>query len=98
MKKLKNGNYYALYGCYHSRWGYKSGNGGNGMALSTDGLLWTRVSDTMPIISSATSDAPAWENKVVYQPYLVEINGAYWKLLQCAWDESIWSQGRTGGL
>ena len=67
------------------------------MTVSTGGQLWTRVSDTILIIFGLSSDAPTWENKVVYQPYLVEVNGTYWKLLQRAWDESIWSQGRTGG-
>lgn len=47
------------------------------MTVSTGGQLWTRVSDTILIIFGLSSDAPTWENKVVYQPYLVEVNGRY---------------------
>ena len=59
------------------------------MAVSTDGQLWTRVSDTIPIISGLSSDATALENEVIYQPYLVEVNGTYCNFYNAL--EPIWS-------
>ena len=35
------------YGCYPSRAGYESGDGGEGVAWSDDGILWQRESETV---------------------------------------------------
>eukprot|EP00040_Diaphanoeca_grandis_P017567 m.91823 g.91823 ORF g.91823 m.91823 type:complete len:502 (+) comp26503_c1_seq2:82-1587(+) len=76
--KKRGSNYYALYGCYPSRNGYEAGNGGQGMATSVDGVVWQRLSQTIPVIKGASADAPKWQNGVVYQPYLVEENGTFY--------------------
>jgi len=78
LLKKNNGSYYSLYGCYPSRAGYEAGGGGQGMAYSSDGVQWHRLSQTVPIISRGSPDKPQWENSVVYQPYLVEFNGTMW--------------------
>ena len=73
-KNSKTGKYYALYGCYPSRAGYESGDGGEGIAFSDDGLVWQRVSKATPTIpgGSRNPPAPAWETRTVYQPFLVD--------------------------
>jgi len=61
-RKLKKvgGKYWALYGCYPSRAGYESGDGGQGMASSEDGVVWQRVSPTVPTLPGASKANPPW--------------------------------------
>ena len=76
LLKRTGGKYHVLYGAYPSRTGYEQGDGGEGVASSTDGAIWSRVSDTIPVLTGGKSAAAAkWESKVVYQPNLVEHNG-----------------------
>lgn len=66
-----NGSYWALYGCYPSRAGYEAGNGGQGMAWSSDGVVWQRSSTTVPVVPGGEPSDPKWEQRTVYQPNLV---------------------------
>lgn len=75
LKKV-NGKYHVLYGCYPSRAGYEQGNGGQGVAWSSDGVVWSRVNTKVPVISGASSSLPKWERDVVYQPFLLEVTDA----------------------
>jgi hypothetical protein len=70
--------YHGLYGCYPSRAGYEAGDGGQGMAQSADGVSWTRVSTSVPALAGSSPASPAWEDKVVYQPYLVEHGSTFY--------------------
>lgn len=85
-KDAATGKYHTLYGCYPSRAGYESGDGGSGIAQSDDGIVWSRVSTSTPIISGGrrTPAAPAWEAGVVYQPNLVESNGTFYDFYNAA--------------
>mmetsp|Transcript_95052 Transcript_95052/g.167872 ORF Transcript_95052/g.167872 Transcript_95052/m.167872 type:complete len:395 (-) Transcript_95052:35-1219(-) len=83
LKKV-NDKYFSLYGCYPSRAGYEAGNGGQGVASSSDGVVWQRLSLTTPVISGGSANKPRWENRVVYQPYLVEFNETMWDFYNAA--------------
>ena len=52
------GRYHVLYGCYPSRTGYEAGNGGEGVAYSSDGVSWERVSSTLPILTGGALEMP----------------------------------------
>jgi len=75
LQKSPNGKYHALYGCYPNRQGYETGNGGEGVAESADGVTWSRVSQTVPILSGGSLALAPWESQEVYQPFLVVDNG-----------------------
>jgi autotransporter-associated beta strand protein len=75
--KLKDGKFWSLYGAYSSRSGYEAGVGSNGLASSTDGVNWTRFRNE-PVLSIYDADRGAWENNVIYQPWLVEHQGMFY--------------------
>jgi autotransporter-associated beta strand protein len=75
--KLKDGKFWSLYGAYDSRTGYEAGVGSNGLASSSDGVNWTRFQN-QPVLSIHDADRGAWENSVIYQPWLVEHQGMFY--------------------
>jgi regulation of enolase protein 1 (concanavalin A-like superfamily) len=75
--KLKDGKFWSLYGAYDSRSGYEAGVGSNGLASSSDGVNWTRFQNE-PVLSIYDADRGAWENNVIYQPWLVEHQGIFY--------------------
>eukprot|EP00037_Helgoeca_nana_P022532 m.230255 g.230255 ORF g.230255 m.230255 type:complete len:506 (+) comp26021_c0_seq1:272-1789(+) len=79
-----DGKYWALYGCYPSRAGYEAGDGGQGMAFSTDGVVWERAAGTIPIVAGATPSSPPWESRTVYQPYIVHTNATMYDFYNAA--------------
>jgi len=80
--KKKNGKYYAMYGCYPSRAGYEQGNGGEGMAYSTDGVTWTRVSETVPTLPGGSNNLSLLPRKasidyiLIWKVAAISLNGS----------------------
>ena len=74
--KLKDGKFWSLYGAYDSQTGYEAGVGSNGLASSSDGVNWTRFQN-QPVLSIYDADRGAWENNVIYMPWLVEHQGMF---------------------
>ena len=74
--KLKDGKFWSLYGAYDQK-GFEAGTGSNGLASSDDGLNWSRVLED-PVLSPFDPDRGAWENRVIYQPWLLEYEGEYY--------------------
>jgi predicted GH43/DUF377 family glycosyl hydrolase len=81
--KKKDGKYWTLYGCYPLQGGYELRPGYEGVAASEDGITWTRVGDK-PILSIYESDVKPWEKDCIYQPWLVEHEGAYYNFYNAA--------------
>jgi predicted GH43/DUF377 family glycosyl hydrolase len=81
--KKKDGKYWTLYGCYPKQGGYELRPGYEGVAVSDDGLTWTRVGND-PILSIYQSDAKDWEKSCIYQPWLVEHQGTYYNFYNAA--------------
>eukprot|EP00658_Telonema_sp_P-2_P061997 TRINITY_DN50657_c0_g1_i1.p1 TRINITY_DN50657_c0_g1~~TRINITY_DN50657_c0_g1_i1.p1 ORF type:complete len:427 (+),score=84.52 TRINITY_DN50657_c0_g1_i1:100-1281(+) len=93
------GRYHALYGCYPSRDGYEAGNGGQGMAESEDGAVWSRVSATVPALSGGSSKLAPWEDRVVYQPFLLQTDdGNYWDFYNAAGTNSFGNPAEESGI
>lgn len=80
--KQKDGKYWTLYGAYPQP-GYETRPGYEGIASSADGLTWHRAQET-PALSIHDSDVGVWENDCIYQPWLVESNGAYYDFYNAA--------------
>ena len=97
LQKL-NGRYYSLYGCYPSRSGYEAGDGGQGIAYSDDGVIWKRVSTTTPITPGASPSMPKWEDSVVYQPFLVQLNGTFYNFYNAAGINAAGVRAEESGL
>jgi predicted GH43/DUF377 family glycosyl hydrolase len=81
--KRKDGKYWTLYGCYPRQGGYELRPGYEGVANSDDGIVWRRASEK-PILSIYQSDRKTWEKDCIYQPWLVEHEGAYYNLYNAA--------------
>jgi predicted GH43/DUF377 family glycosyl hydrolase len=81
--KRHDGKYWTLYGCYPRQGGYELRPGYEGVAVSDDGLTWKRASDR-PILSIFQSDVKRWEKDCIYQPWLVEHEGAYYNFYNAA--------------
>jgi hypothetical protein len=81
--KKKDDKYWTLYGCYPLQGGYELRPGYEGVAVSEDGITWTRVGDK-PILSIYQSDIKPWEKDCIYQPWLVEHQGAYYNFYNAA--------------
>jgi predicted GH43/DUF377 family glycosyl hydrolase len=75
--RKKDGKYWTLYGCYPKQGSYEMPPGYEGVATSDDGLRWTRASDE-PVLSVHQKDSKEWEKFSIYQPWLVEHEGAYY--------------------
>ena len=90
--------YYALYGCYPSRGGYEQGSGGQGMAVSDDGVSWSRLSDTVPITAGASASSAPWENREVYQPFLLENNGTFYDFYNAAGTNQYGASAEESGI
>eukprot|EP00039_Didymoeca_costata_P023566 m.7531 g.7531 ORF g.7531 m.7531 type:complete len:475 (-) comp3729_c0_seq2:12-1436(-) len=74
--------YYTLYGAYAVRGGYEQGHGGQGVAMSSDGRNWSRVSNTVPALNGP--GLSPWESHVVYQPNLALHNGTVYNYYNAA--------------
>ena len=90
--------YYALYGCYPSRGGYEQGSGGQGMAVSDDGVSWSRLSDTVPVTAGASASSAPWENREVYQPFLLENNGTFYDFYNAAGTNQYGASAEESGI
>jgi beta-xylosidase len=77
LLKQRDGKYWTLYGCYAKQGSYEIDPGYEGVATSTDGLVWTRVGDK-PILSVHDKDCGDWEKGCIYQPWLVEHEGRFY--------------------
>jgi predicted GH43/DUF377 family glycosyl hydrolase len=75
--------YWTLYGCYPRQGGYELRPGYEGVATSLDGFRWTRASDE-PVLSIYQKDCKEWEKDCIYQPWLVEHDGAYYNFYNAA--------------
>jgi hypothetical protein len=82
LKPLQN-KFWTLYGAYPRQGGYELGPGYEGVAASDAGLAWQRAKDT-PILSVYDSGRGEWEKSDIYQPWLVEHNGAYYNFYNAA--------------
>lgn len=77
--KAKDGKYWSLYGAYPRQGGYELEPGYEGVAFSADGLMWQRA-QAEPILSIFQKDCGAWENKCIYQPWLLEDQGMFYNM------------------
>ena len=77
--KKKDGKYWSLYGAYPKQGGYELEPGYEGVAFSEDGITWTRAQKE-PILSVFQKDCGKWENRCIYQPWLLEHEGRYYNL------------------
>lgn len=81
--KKKDGKYWTLFGAYPRQGGYELRPGYEGVAVSRDGLTWTRAKDE-PILSVFDKDRGEWEQSCIYQPWLLEHEGLYYNLYNAA--------------
>jgi predicted GH43/DUF377 family glycosyl hydrolase len=81
--RKKDDTYWTLYGCYPRQGGYELRPGYEGVATSADGLRWIRASDE-PVLSVYQKDCKEWEKDCIYQPWLVEHEGAYYNFYNAA--------------
>ncbi|MDR1879518.1 MAG: hypothetical protein LBQ78_01120 [Tannerellaceae bacterium] len=81
--RKKEGRYWTLYGAYPRQGGYELRPGYEGVAASSDGLHWARVSDD-PVLSVYQTDCKEWEKECIYQPWLVEHDGTYYNFYNAA--------------
>jgi predicted GH43/DUF377 family glycosyl hydrolase len=81
--RKKDNKYWTLFGCYPKQGGYELRPGYEGVATSSDGFCWTRASDH-PILSVYQKDCKEWEKDCIYQPWLVEHDGAYYNFYNAA--------------
>ncbi|MDR2439366.1 MAG: hypothetical protein LBE12_08365 [Planctomycetaceae bacterium] len=81
--KKKDDQYWTLYGCYPNQGGYKLRSGYEGVAVSNDGMTWTRTSDPQ-ILSTNQNDRKTWEKDGIYQPWLLEHEGTYYNFYNAA--------------
>ncbi|MDR2763723.1 MAG: hypothetical protein LBB90_01680 [Tannerella sp.] len=81
--RKKDDKYWTLYGCYPRQGDYELRPGYEGVATSADGLHWTRASDE-PVLSVYQKDCKEWEKDCIYQPWLVEHEGAYYNFYNAA--------------
>ena len=77
LLKKRDGKYWTLYGCYPKQGGYELDPGYEGVAASSDGLVWQRAKDK-PILSVHDADCANWEAHCIYQPWLVEDRGVFY--------------------
>jgi beta-xylosidase len=82
LKKL-DGIFYSLYGAYPRQGGYELRPGYEGLAMSDDGIHWTRAAE-QPILSVYQKDCQEWEKDCIYQPWLVEHQGTYYNFYNAA--------------
>jgi len=81
--KKRDGKYWTLYGAYPLQGGYELRPGSEGVAVSDDGLTWTRAKP-QPILSINDPDRGEWEKSCVYQPWLVEHKGRFFDFYNAA--------------
>lgn len=81
LKKYK-GKYWVLYGCYPKQGGYELRPGAEGVAWSSDGFNWNRISEKEAILSVV--GAKEWEKDCIYQPWLVEYNDRFYNFYNAA--------------
>jgi len=79
-----DGYHWQLYGAYASRAGYESGPGANGIAFSSDGVHWNRSSTTTPAVGPSDLQLQQWENKLIYQPFVVVHDGVVYDFYNAA--------------
>lgn len=82
MLKKRDGYYWVLYGCYPKQGGYEIRPGAEGIAYSSDGFNWKRLSEDMPILS--VDGAEEWEKDCIYEPWLVEHEGMFYDFYNAA--------------
>jgi predicted GH43/DUF377 family glycosyl hydrolase len=83
LLKKQDGRYWTLYGCYPRQGAYELRPGYEGLASSVDGLTWKRASSE-PVLSIYQKDCKTWEKDCIYQPWLVEHEGAYYNYYNAA--------------
>jgi beta-xylosidase len=81
--KRRDGKYWTLYGCYPRQGGYELRPGYEGVACSTDGLVWQRAKNA-PILAVQDPDCAPWEKDCIYQPWLVEHRGRFFNFYNAA--------------
>jgi predicted GH43/DUF377 family glycosyl hydrolase len=81
--KRRDGKFWTLYGAYAQQGGYELRPGGEGLAMSDDGLHWRRAVDH-PVLSLSDPDCAAWESNRLYQPWLVEDHGRFYDFYNAA--------------
>ena len=74
--KKREGKFWSLYGAYPRQGGYELPPTSEGVAVSDDGLTWRRLKD-QPVLSINDPDCAEWENKCIFQPWLVEYQGRF---------------------
>jgi hypothetical protein len=74
--------YWVLYGCYPRQGGYELRPGAEGLAWSDDGVRWHRASPDKPVLS--IEGAAEWEKDCIYQPWLLEHEGAFFNFYNAA--------------
>lgn len=77
--RRQQGKFWTLYGCYAAQGGYEMDPGYEGVAVSDNGLCWTRYKET-PILSVHDADCADWEKDCIYQPWLVAHEGMYYNI------------------
>jgi alpha-L-fucosidase len=81
--KRRDGKYWTLYGCYPRQGGYELRPGYEGVAVSDDGLAWSRARN-VPILSVQDADCASWEKDCIYQPWLVEWGDRFYNFYNAA--------------
>ena len=81
--KRRDGKFWTLYGAYPRQGGYELRPGGEGVAVSDDGLTWRRAQD-QPALSVFDPDCAAWEKDCIYQPWLLEYQGRFFDFYNAA--------------
>jgi predicted GH43/DUF377 family glycosyl hydrolase len=81
--KLRDGQFWTLYGAYPRQGGYELRPGYEGVAVSEDGLAWRRTQD-QPILAVQDSDCGLWEEDCIYQPWLLEYQGRFFNFYNAA--------------
>jgi predicted GH43/DUF377 family glycosyl hydrolase len=83
LLKKRDGKYWSLYGAYPRQGGYELRPGGEGLAMSDDGLAWRRFKP-QPTLSVYDSDCAEWEKSCIYQPWLLEHEGKFFDFYNAA--------------
>lgn len=82
-QKAKDTKYFSLYGAYPRQGGYELRPGYEGLAWSDDGIHWERAMEE-PILSVYDDDCGEWEQSCIYQPWLIEHEGAFYNIYNAA--------------
>jgi predicted GH43/DUF377 family glycosyl hydrolase len=85
--KRRDGKFWTLYGAYPRQGGYEIRPGGEGVAVSDDGLTWRRAKD-QAVLSVFDTDCAEWEKSCIYQPWLLEHQGRFFDFYNAAKDSA----------